>query len=65
MQFLLLWKVTLKVFVKALSKQIPILESEHKEIEKMIKEEEAPYPVLTEKGVAFFLTQLKRENHRH
>lgn len=45
---------------KALSKQIPILESEHKEIEKMIKEEEAPYPVLTEKGVAFFLTQLKK-----
>ncbi len=44
----------------ALSEQIPILESEHKEIEKMIKEEEAPYPVLTEKGVAFFLTQLKK-----
>lgn len=47
---------------KALGKQIPILEKEHTEIEKMIAKEEAPYPNLSESAIRFFLTSLKKGN---
>lgn len=47
---------------KSLGEQIPILENEHTEIEKMIAEEETPYPTLTETDIKFFLTQLKKGN---
>lgn len=47
---------------RALGEQIPILENEHQEIEKMIAEEETPYPKLTEDSIKFFLTQLKKGN---
>lgn len=47
---------------KSLGEQIPKLENEHAEIEKMIAEEETPYPALTETDIRFFLTQLKKGN---
>lgn len=47
---------------KSLGEQIPKLENEHAEIEKMIAEEETPYPTLTETDIKFFLTQLKKGN---
>jgi DNA invertase Pin-like site-specific DNA recombinase len=47
---------------KSLGEKIPILEKEHNEIEKMIAEEEVPYPTLTETDIRFFLNQLKKGN---
>lgn len=47
---------------KVLGEQIPILKNEHAELERMIAEEEAPYPTLTEADIRFFLTQLKKGN---
>lgn len=45
---------------KALGEQIPLLENEHKEIEKLIAEEESPYLKVNETEIKFFLTQLKK-----
>ena len=47
---------------KALGEQIPLLEQEHQELEKLIEQEEAPYPSLSESAIKFFLTSLKKGN---
>lgn len=46
---------------KALGEQIPILENEHKELEKQIAIEEEPYQSLSIESINFFLTSLKKE----
>lgn len=47
---------------KTLYEKIPILESEHAEIEKQIALEEAVFPTLTVPKIKFFLTSLKKGN---
>lgn len=47
---------------KALGERLPVLEAEHRELEKQIAEEGKPYPTLTEEDVTFFLTQLRKGN---
>lgn len=47
---------------KALGEQIPILENEHKELEKQIAIEEEPYQSLSIESINFFLTSLKKGN---
>lgn len=47
---------------KALAEQIPILEKEHRELEKQIAIEEAPFPNVSTAKIRFFLNQLKKGN---
>lgn len=45
---------------KALGNKIPILENEHRELERLIAIEEEPYPNISEETVILFLTALKK-----
>ena len=47
---------------KTLYDEIPVLDSEHAEIEKQIAKEEAVFPTLTVPKIKFFLTALKKGN---